>query len=178
VYFFNPAPDDSGYPFQWYGACKVESTFNTAMFVQMRFVGGDRAGAYEGILATGTNKRVVVPLIAKRLANSFASSVTIQNLNENAAANVHLEYQGVIDGTSDAGPCTAEFDETIPAGGSIQENHRVPNDAANSVPQIADLCVGTLTVTSSNQPIDAFVQLDFTAQSGDAFMAHAVFTLP
>jgi len=178
--FFNPAPEDSGYPADWYGSCVVESgTFATAMFVQMRFVTGDRAGAYEGILGTGTNQRVVIPLIAKTLPNSFASAVTIQNLNEDAAANVTLAYQGVINGTTDSGPCTpAPFAAVIPAGGSIIENHRVANDAANSVPEIADDCVGSLTVTSSDQPIDAFVQLDFTTRpDGDPFMAHNAFTV-
>jgi len=177
--FFNPAPDDSGYPADWYGSCKVDSgTFATAMFVQMRFVTGSRAGAYEGILGTGTAQTVVIPLIAKRLANSFASAVTIQNLSESAAANVTLEYRGAIDGQpTNTAPCTATINGVIPAGGSMIENHRVPNDVANSVPEIADLCVGSLTVTSSNQPINAFVQLDFTGQGGDAFMAHNAFTV-
>lgn len=172
--FFNPAPEDSGYPALWYGSCVVNSgTYDTAMFVQMRFVNGDRAGAYEGILGTGTNTRVVVPLYAKRLANTFASAITIQNLNESAPASVTLEYKGAAN--SDAS-CTQTFSGvTIPAGGSYIQNHRIA-DGANSVPQIADGCVGTLTVTG-NQPIDAFVQLDFTGQGGDAFMAHNAFTL-
>ncbi len=126
--FFNPAPEDSGYPAEWYGSCIVNTgTYDTAMFVQMRFVTGDRAGAYEGILGTTTAQRVVVPLIAKRLQNTFASAVTIQNLNESAEASVTLDYKGVIDGTSNSAPCTTSFSRTIPAGGSIIQNHRVPN---------------------------------------------------
>lgn len=172
--FFNPAPTDSGYPEKWYGSCVVNTgTFQTAMFVQMRFVGGDRAGAYEGILGTGTNQRVIIPLYAKRLGNSFASAVTIQNLNEGAAANVTLEYKG---GEGAAASCTQTFSNvSIPAGGSLIQNHRIP-DGPNSVPQLADGCFGTLTVTG-NQPLDAFVQLDFTQQGGDAFMAHGAFTV-
>lgn len=180
AYFFNPAPEDSGYPAEWYGSCRVTTgSFQTAMFVQMRFVGatGHRAGAYEGILANGTDRRVVIPLIAKRLSNSFASAVTIQNLSTDSPANVTLEYKGVIDGTNNSGPCTATVTEVIPAGGSIIENHRVPDGATNSVPEIADQCVGSLTVTSSNQPIDAFVQLDFVTGQGDSFMAHNAFTV-
>jgi hypothetical protein len=172
--FFNPAPDDSGFPANWYGSCKVDSgAFQTAMFVQMRFVGGDRAGAYEGILGTGTNTTVVIPLYAKRLGNTFASAITIQNLNEAAAATVTLNYRGA-DGS--AASCTQTFSNvSIPAGGSLIQNHRIES-GANSVPEIANGCVGTLTVTG-NQPIDAFVQLDFTGQSGDAFMAHNAFTV-
>jgi hypothetical protein len=174
--FFNPAPENSGYPADWYGSCIVTTEpFQTAMFVQMRFVTGSRAGAYEGIPGTGSAQRVVIPLIAKRLANTFASAVTIQNLSETADANVTLSYKGAIDGTNNTAPCTTEFNATIPAGGSIIENHRVPDGVTNSVPEIDDLCVGSLTVTSSNQPIDAFVQLDFTGQGGDAFMAHTAF---
>jgi hypothetical protein len=182
---FNPAPEGSGYPAEWYGSCIVNSpNHDTAMFVQMRFVTGDRpgaAGAYEGILGTGTDRRVVVPLIAKRLENTFASAVTIQNLNEGAAANVTLDYKGAIDGEpTNTAPCTKTISNiSIPAGGSIIQNHRVGDDQANSVPQIADLCVGSLTVTSSDQPIHAFVQLDFTGQTaGDPFMAHNAFTVP
>lgn len=172
--FFNPAPDDSGYPAEWYGSCVVNTgSFDTAMFVQMRFVTGDRADAYEGILGTGTNKRVVVPLYAKRLENTFASAITIQNLNESSAANVTLEYKGAAG--SDAS-CTKTSTTSIPAGGSLIQNQRIA-DGPNSVPDIADGCVGTLTVTSSDQPIDAFVQLDFTGQGGDAFMAHDAFTV-
>jgi hypothetical protein len=181
---FNPAPENSGYPAEWYGSCIVNSpNHDTAMFVQMRFVTGARpgaAGAYEGILGTGTETRVVVPLIAKRLENTFASAVTIQNLNESSAANVTLEYKGAIDGEpTNTAPCTpAPFTAVIPAGGSIIQNHRVANDQANSVPQIADRCVGSLTVTSSDQPIQAFVQLDFTGQTaGDPFMAHNAFAV-
>ena len=171
--FFNPAPDDSGYPAEWYGSCKVDTgAFQTAMFVQMRFVGGDRAGAYEGILASGTNTRVIIPLYAKILGNSFASAVTIQNLNEGAAANVTLEYKG---GAGAAAACTQTLNGTIPAGGSLIQNHRIES-GANSVPELPNGCFGTLTVTG-NQPLDAFVQLDFTQQGGDAFMAHGAFTV-
>jgi hypothetical protein len=172
--FFNPAPEDSGYPAEWYGSCAVTSPdYDTAMFVQMRFVSGDRADAYEGILGTGTNKRVIIPLYAKRLQNTFASAVTIQNLNAGAAANVTLEYKG---GAGTDASCTQTFSNvSIPAGGSYIQNHRIA-DGPNSVPQLADGCFGTLTVTG-DQPLDAFVQLDFTGQNGDAFMAHDAFTV-
>jgi hypothetical protein len=173
--FFNPVVDTTTFPEGWYGSCKVDSgAFNTAGFVQLRFVTGDRAGAYEGILASGTAKRVIVPLIAKQLGNTFSSAVTIQNLSETTANNVTLSYKGALDGTTDTGPCTKSFPGVIPAGASLIQNHRVPDAAANSVPQIAVGCVGSLTVTG-DQPLDAFVQLDFTGQSGDAFMAHDAF---
>jgi hypothetical protein len=173
--FFNPVTDNTNFPDGWYGSCIVNTgTYDTAMFVQLRFVTGSRAGAYEGILGTGNDQRVVIPLYAKRLGNGFASAVTIQNLNQGAAATVNLEYKGA---TGSAASCTQTFNNVnIPAGGSLIQNHRIA-DGPNSVPQIEDGCFGTLTVTSSNQPIDAFVQLDFLNDGGDAFMAHNAFTV-
>lgn len=173
-YAFNPVVDLT-IPAAWYGSCVVTTTgFNTAMFVQMRFVTGDRAAAYEGIPAGGTNTTAVIPLYAKRLANGFASAVTIQNLNEGAAANVTLTYKG---GQGAAANCTlAPFNANIPAGGSLIQNHRI-EAGPNSVPSLPNGCFGTLTVTS-NQPIDSFVQLDFLNSAvGDPYMAHNGFTV-
>jgi hypothetical protein len=45
---------------------------------------------------------------------------------------------------------------TIPAGCSLIQNHRLGN-GPNAVPEISDGCFGTLTVTSVDQPIEAFV---------------------
>jgi len=176
--FFNPVTDLANWPTGWVGSCKVDSgSFQTASFVQLRFVSGDRAGAYEGILGTGTATTVVVPLIARRLGNTFASAVTIQNLDETNANNVTLSYKGALDtDPSNTAVCTKSFSKTIPAGGSLIQNHRVTDDQANSVPEIAIGCVGSLTVTG-NHPVDAFVQLDFTGLGGDAFMAHDAFPI-
>jgi hypothetical protein len=175
--FFNPVTDTTNWPTGWVGSCKVTSTAQTVAFVQLRFVAGDRAGAYEGILGTGTAKTVVIPLIARRLSNTFASAVTIQNLDESNANNVTLSYKGALDADpSNTAACTKSFPATIPAGGSLIQNHRVADDQANSVPQIAIGCVGSLTVTGDHA-VDAFVQLDFTGQGGDAFMAHDAFAV-
>lgn len=174
--FFNPVTDDDNFPAEWFGACTVNTgTFDTAMFVQMRFVGNQRAGAYEGILGTGTNQRVVIPLFAKRLpgARLFSSAITIANLSQTQAAHVNLEYKKT------AGlPANCDLTRNnveIPAGGSLIQNLRT----VGGVPEIGEGCTGTLTVTSSDQPIDAFVQLDFLADAaGDPFMAHNAFTVP
>lgn len=174
---FNPAPPDSGYPGEWYGACKLTSTgFNTAAFVQMRFVGGDRAGAYSAILASGTDRNVVIPLFAKILNNGFASAITIQNLNPSAEATVTLTYKKGPVAPADLNCDLTLSNLTIPAGGSLIQNMRI-EDGANSVPQMPNNCSGSLTVTS-NQPIDSFVQFDFLKDAGDGFMAHNGFTVP
>jgi hypothetical protein len=168
---FNPVTDHDNFPDEWFGACTVTSgTFDTVMFVQMRFVTGNRAGAYEGILGTSTEKRVVIPLYAKNLpSNHFASAVTISNLSDTNDAHVDLVYKGAV-GTP--GECTRTFSNvTIAKGGSLIQNHRTEG----GVPELIDGCVGTLTVTSHDQPINAFVQLDFLQQDGDPFMAHDAF---
>jgi hypothetical protein len=168
---FNPVTDKVNFTDEWFGACTVNSgAFNTVMFVQMRFVTGNRAGAYEGILGTSTEKRVVIPLYAKNLpSNHFASAVTISNLSDTNDAHVDLVYKGAV-GTP--GECTRTFSNvTIAKGGSLIQNHRTEG----GVPELIDGCVGTLTVTSHDQPINAFVQLDFLQQDGDPFMAHDAF---
>jgi len=183
-YFFNPVTDLSIQE-NWFGACTVDSgAFQTAVFVQLRILNNGRAGAHEGIALDGTDKVAVIPLYAKRLANGFASAVTILNL-ANAVAHVHLDYKA---GDGAPANCVASFDRTIAANGSLIQNHRLatvgdPNvDNPNSVPQLPNNCFGTLTVTSSDQPINAFVQLDLLddilgVQGGDPFQAHNAFTV-
>lgn len=175
---FNPVTDDETFPDEWFGSCRVNSNgHNTAMFVQLRFVREQRAAAYEGILAdsTVTNKRVVVPLFAKRLAgaNLFSSAITIANLSATAPANVTLVYKK----STPELPANCDFTTTtvIPANGSLIQNLRT----VGGVPDIGADCTGSLTVTSSDQPIDAFVQLDFLSQTtGDPYMAHNAFSVP
>jgi hypothetical protein len=193
---FNPVTatdvNANGFPPAWFGPCTVDTgSFNTALFIQMRVVGKEgegnyRAGAYEGINMNGTNKKIVIPLYARRLANGFVSNVTIQNLSTTATANITLAYVGnsALTNPSPA-QCTVTYNRTIPPNGAQLENHRVPNNVPNSTPDIPEKCYGTLTVTS-DQPIDAFVQLDQLddlspppagRQSGDRFMAHNAFGL-
>ena len=172
TYNFNPVTDQT-MPTGFFGSCRIETTgFDTVAFVQMRVVSGDQAGAYEAIKGDGVNKKVSFPLYAKRLANGLATAITIQNLNKDAAANVSLAYKG---SAGLATNCTATFAATIPAGGSLIQNHRTPA----GVTQIGDACFGTLVVTSSDQPIDGFVQLtDVSGKPGDTFQAHDGFATP
>ena len=127
---------------------------------------------------------MVIPLWARRLTNGFSSNVTILNLSATQPANVTLAYKGTPGLPAE---CTATFTRVIPANGALFQNHRVEDAVAESVPQVATNCQGTLTVTSSDQPIDGFVQLDqldalsppvAPLVSGDRFMAHNVFLLP
>lgn len=184
-YFFNPVTDQA-IPAGFFGACTIDTTgFDTVAFVQLRYVkiagvspnaSDSQAAAYEGIPGNGTNKKVTVPLYAKRLGNGFASAVTIQNLNNSAPATVNLVYKG---GAGAPANCSlTKNGVSIPAGGSLIQNHRVES-GAGAVPEIGNGCFGTLVVTSTDQPIDAFVQLtDVSGRAGDTFMAHNAFTSP
>jgi hypothetical protein len=174
-YAFNPVTDNS-IPALWFGSCKIDTTgFDTVAFVQMRFVGTGKAAAYEGINGNGTNTTAIIPLYAKRLPNTFATAITIQNLSTSNTANVTLNYKG---GEGTPATCTKTFNKSIAAGASLIQNLRIPTGSDPNAVDIPDGCFGTLTVTS-NQPIDSFVQLDFLGQTtGDPFMAHNGFTVP
>jgi len=174
-YFFNPVTDQT-LPTGFFGACTVTTAgFDSVVFVQQRVVSGDQAAAYEGIKSDGANKTSTIPLFAKRLANGFATSITIANLSSSAPANVTLTYKK---STDVALPANCDFNTTavIPAGGSLIQNLRLDQSGPGAVPQLGNACFGTLVVKSSDQPIDAFVQLsDVSGLPGDTLMAHDAF---
>lgn len=169
---FNPVVDNT-IPANWYGACTIDTTgYDTVAFVQMRFVGTDRAASYEAIRADGTKTKVIVPLYMKRLLNGFATAVTIQNLGD-SAATVNIAYQA-----GDGAPANCSVNVgpfNVAAGGSLIQNHRIVS-GPNSVPTLPENCFGSMVVTA-NQPIEAFVQIDDLDQAtGDPYMAHNAFT--
>jgi hypothetical protein len=176
---FNPVTDLT-LQGNWYGSCKVHAPGNVAVFVQMRQPNvSENAAAYEGIPATGTNTIVLVPLVAKRLTNGFATAVTIQNLNGSTAATVNLLYVPGV-GCLCGGNVSVNG-LSIPAGGSLIRNHRLASGPGAET-ALPDNWFGTLTVTSTGgtpPAIDGFVQLTNTIpQAGDTFMAHGAFTQP
>jgi len=181
AYYFNPVIDMS-IPGGWYGACRVSSTGDIVVFVQMRYLGADMAAAYEGIRADGTDLNVFIPLVAKRLANGFATAVTIQNLNASSAANVTFTYipspEYISSGGSSSNIVVGPY--TIPAGGSLIHNHRLTGTGTGTGQHnLPDGWYGSLTVSSSDQPINGFVQLtNYLVPPGDTFMAHNAFTQP
>ena len=175
TYFFNPVTNTPapGMPDQWYGSCRITTTgYDTVAMVQMRVVRDAAAGAYEAIKADGAHKKVVVPLYAKRLSCGFASVVTIQNLNADVPTNVSLQYQGAEGMPAN---CTAKVTASIPAGGSLQQNHRL-GSGPQSVPAVGDACYGTIVVTSTDQPIDGIVQFtNISCALGDTLQVSNVF---
>lgn len=174
-YIFNPVLVSWTTPVNWFGACRITTSpaANVVSYVQMRFVGIQNTDSYQAINASGSNKHVFVPLIAKRLTNGFASAATIVNLSNSNTANVSLVYTK----SSGPGPATLTWNTTIPANGSLIQNQRLAGFQVNGTP-MPDQWVGTLTV-ASDQPIDGFVQLtNILNPAGDTFMTHNVFTTP
>jgi hypothetical protein len=181
-YSWNPVVDNT-IPTDFQGSCTIDTgTFQTVAFVQLRFIGTANAAAYEALNASSTDTTVVVPLVLKRLPNGFATAVTISNLGT-APATVTLTYKRSSDTPASVANCDATFDATIPVGGSIVQNHRVPNGVTNSVPQIDDGCTASLIVTpkagTTAQPIGAFVQITVITPGapGDTYMAHDAFSI-
>ncbi len=183
---FNPV-NNTGFTPNWVGSCKVTAPGNVVMFVQMRYVAipgfsnpanTSNAAAYEGIPAGGSNKKVTIPLIAKRLPNGFATTVTIQNLSS-SAASCTWNYQPSAEAPPGSSASTVTY--PIPANGSLQHNHRLPGPGSgNGQHNLTDGWVGSLVVTC-DQAADGFAQLTYwnsVALTGDTFMAHAAATTP
>ena len=178
AYYFNPVTDMS-IQAAWYGACRITSTGGVVSFVQMRYVPGTNAAAYEAIKGDGTDLNAFIPLVAKRLVNGFATAVTIQNLNVASTASVTFTYIPSPDYTGSSSNIVVG-PYTIPAGGSLIHNHRLAGTGSGTGQHnLPDEWFGSLTVTSSDQPIHGFVQLtNIIEATGDTFMAHNAFTQP
>jgi hypothetical protein len=179
-YFFNPVVDTSHFPTGWFGACRLTVTGNVVAFVQMRVLGTQDAAAYEAMRANLTDKKVKVPLVAKRLSNGFATALTVQNLSNSSSAHVTFTYSPSAEYVTGGGSASNVVvgPVTIPPGGSAIQNHRL-SSGSGSVSALPDGWYGTVTATSSDQPIAGFVQLTVLgATSGDNFMAHNAFTQP
>lgn len=175
AYYFNPVADTT-IPGNWTGACTITSSQDVVVFVQMRRPGvTDETASYEAFPATGTDTRVVVPLMSKRQANGFATVATIQNLDTVNSVDVKLTY---IPSPSYGGSQTPIVlpTKTIAAGGNLIQNLRF-----GDVPEVPDGWYGTLLVepVGTARPIVAFVQLtNILGLAGDTLMAHNAFTLP
>lgn len=180
-YSFNPVTNMT-IPALFYGSCQVTSSADIVAFVQMRVINTGEAAAYEAIRSDTPDTAVMVPLVAKRLANGFATVVTIQNLNTTTAATVDLIYTPSAEYIASGGSSAVITidDVTIGAGGSVLQNHRLLS-GANTVPELPERWYGTLEVRS-DQPVAAFVQLTVmpsinpNVPGGDNLMAHNAFS--
>lgn len=173
---FNPVTNSPGaFPENWEGACTVSSgTKNVVTFVIMRriFGNGDQA-AYEAINYNSTSTKVIVPLMAKRLANGFATSAVIQNLSDQDA---HVDLIWTPNAIECVGSCLTytETNVIIPANGKINPNLRTPSGGFTGMD---DGWQGTLKVVPATgytpQPIQGYVVLSNLIPSiGDNYRAH------
>ncbi|MEM4523362.1 MAG: hypothetical protein QW738_09150 [Nitrososphaeria archaeon] len=178
-FFVNPVVDTT-LPGNWYGSCRISASAGVVAFVQMRVIGTDRAAAYEAIPGGSTDKKVLIPLAAKRLANGFATVINIQNLSVSASAHVTFTYQPSPEYVSGGGSSTNIVipNVEIPAGGSIQHNLRLSGTTPPAVSALPDGWYGTCIVESADQPISGFVELTMLTGEGDTYQAHTVFTQP
>ncbi|MEM2446444.1 MAG: hypothetical protein QW734_07285 [Candidatus Bathyarchaeia archaeon] len=178
-FFVNPVIDTT-LPTNWYGSCRISALADVVAFVQMRVIGTDRAAAYEAIPGGSIDRKVLIPLAAKRLANGFATVINIQNLSANASAHVTFTYipspEYVAGGGSSSNIVIPNVE--IPAGGSIQHNLRLSGSTPPAVPQLPDGWYGTCIIESLDQPINGFVELTMLTGGGDTYQAHTVFTQP
>lgn len=166
---------DATLPTGWYGSCSVTSSADVVSFVQLRYSPGDMAAAYQAIRGDSTDKTVIVPLAAKQLSNFFATVTNVVNVSSTAPANVTFTYipspEYVLAGGSST-PITIG-PVTIPAGGQMQHNLR-----GGAITQLPTGWYGSTKIVSSDQPINAVVELTYTVGSGDTYQAHNVFTKP
>lgn len=162
---------DSRFPAAYQGSCDVSSASGkkVVLLIMYRYINSSDQAAYEGIPNTSTDKTVVVPLIAKRLANNFATAATIQNLSTTETAIVDITYT-----PSGGGTAIVRQDVSIAPGGSLVRNFRV---AGTELPEITDGWQGSMKVTS-NTPIAAYVANTYLTVNGDQFMAYRGLTLP
>lgn len=182
-YNFNPVTDTS-IPTGWIGSCTITTPGDSVAFVQMRYVGAayPLGAAFNALNASGTDKKVIVPLVAKRLGNTFSTVVTVQNLSTTSDAHVTFTYTPSSESSSTTVVTDGPY--VIPAGASLQHNHRLEGTGGTgaNAHNLPDGFVGSLVVTSADQPIDGYVQLTWydpgSAGGGDTFMAHNVFTQP
>ena len=167
-YTFNTFTDTTNFPTpNWYGSCKVTSLSgqNIAVLVQDRYTKNAEQSMYNAVPGNLTSTKVSVPLVAKRLANGFANTVTIQNLAA-TAATVTITYIPTGGGTN-----IVRSGISIPAGASIIRNFRL---ASTEAPEMPDGWVGSMVVESTT-PIAAFVQNTYLTALGDRLMAYLGF---
>lgn len=171
VYTFNTTNSSIFPESSWYGGCVLSSATekNIVVLVQHRYVGGGDTGAYVAVPGNSTDKTLYVPLVAKRLSNNFATTATIQNLNESMPATVDLIYTPLGGGSQ-----IIRNDVVIPAGGSIIRNFRLTGTES---PEMPNGWVGTLKVVS-DQPVQAFLSNTFLTINGDQLQAYSGVTKP
>lgn len=167
-YAFNTFTDTVKFPTaNWYGSCEVKSLSgaNIAVLVQDRYTKNAEQSMYGAVPGDLTSQNVSVPLVAKRLANGFANTVTVQNLGT-TTATLTITYVPTGGGTP-----IVRTGISVDPGASYIRNFRL---AATEAPDMPDGWVGSMVI-ESNTPIAAFVQNTYLTAYGDRLMAYLGF---
>ena len=176
VYYWNAYTQTSLFPTNWYGACTVESASDKGIVVLItnRYISNAEQAGYEAIAGNSTNTTAFVPLMAKRLANNFATTATIQNVTS-SPITVDITYTRAADNS--VGNATyAENDVSIPANGSIIRNFRLTDQPAGL--GIPNGWYGTMKVEGTGA-IGIYVQNTYVGSAyGDRLQAYLGFTQP
>lgn len=178
AFYFNPVTNTTDFPTNWYGSCRLFSKTSKAFvaFGQIRYTNGvGAAAAYEGIPGNIIETTLYVPLVMKRLSNGQATTAAIQNLSTTNDATVTLLYTPSAEYIAAGGSSTpiTISNIIIPAGNSISRNYRL-STGGESEPSLPLGWYGTLKVTS-DQPVQAMIQITNLSPSGDPWMAHLGF---
>jgi hypothetical protein len=177
----NPVTNSPATPNIWSGSCAVNASANVVVFVQTRKPGvSDDTSAYEGFRSSGTDTKVIFPLMSKLQTNGFCTAAIIKNLDPSNPATVHVKFAK---NASSVGT-DYEFDTTIVAGGNLIFNLAIgaePYNGSSVSVGMPSLWYGSLIVTSTGvaRPIVGYAQLkNWKGLAGDTFMAHDAFTQP
>ena len=167
-YSFNTYTDTVNFPTpNWQGSCEVKSLSgkDIAVLVQDRYIKNAEQSMYGAVPGYLTSQKVSVPLVAKRLANGFANTVTIQNLGT-TTATLTITYLPTGGGTP-----IIRTDISVLAGANYIRNFRL---TATEAPEMLDGWEGSMVI-ESNTPIAAFVQNTYLTAYGDRLMAYIGF---
>jgi hypothetical protein len=167
-YAFNTFTDTTNFPTpNWYGSCEVKSLSNKniAVLVQDRYTKNAEQSMYGAVPGNLTSMNVYVPLVAKRLANGFANTVTVQNLGA-TEATLTINYVPTGGGTT-----ITRTNIKVAAGASYIRNFRL---AETEAPDMPDGWVGSMVI-ESDTPIASFVQNTYLTPYGDRLMAYLGF---
>lgn len=167
TFTFNTLTNTTGFPTNWYGSCEVTSATNktTAVLIMYRYTKNAEQAAYGAVPSNLTTKKVSVPLVAKRLSNGYANTVTIQNM---AATGATLKITYI---PSNGGTPIVRNNIALAAGASYIRNFRL---AGTEAPDMPDGWVGSMVIESTT-PIAAYVSNTYLTPSGDQFMAYLGF---
>lgn len=167
TFAFNTLTDTTNFPANWQGSCDLTSATgkDTAVLIMYRWVKNAEQAAYSAVPSNLVSTKVTVPLVAKRLPNGYANTVTIQNMDDTEATLV-IHYI-----PSGGGTPIERLGITIDPNASHIFNFRL---SATESAYISDGWEGSMVIESDTN-ISAYVSNTYLIPTGDQFMAYLGF---